>query len=178
MAELRYIARVPWLAPSAGDPYPKGAPKWRSVQGGSTPALGEPLVAAFIPVVNTSGRLAPADPTGAPSSVDNVGWVQASKIDRECVFRIEAPATGWNGVHGVLLVLIYDQSGGLDDPAFPHNFQGQLAVLKIVVASPAGPTPISDLLPDMGEEIRRRVEELLASKSAAALNGALMRPPR
>jgi hypothetical protein len=182
MAELRYIARIPWIPPGAGQPYPQNPPRLRSVMAGTDPGLGKALFAVFIPVVRSNGKLEPADSNGKPSTVADAGWAQDFTSNIQGMFRIEARAEWWDRVSGVVLALIYDQSG-LDDPTFPRTFkeqlaaEGQLAAANVAAASTAQPRSVSQLPPDMRDEVQRQVQQLLGSNSAD-LNTAVIPPPR
>lgn len=183
--KLSYTAELPWIGPSAGDFHDDGGKYWRSVKGGTNPALGNAVMAAFVPVILKDGKLVPAnadgkekDEHGNDITVAKVGWIHACEIDDTRMFSIEAPAEAWQWrVRGVLVVLLYNEAKP-PDQTHPESYSGQFEMLeRIKPVHPAGPTPISALPAAMKEETQARLEELLKDETAAQLNRAVVRPP-
>lgn len=148
--------------------------------GGTDPALGNAMMVAFVPVVEDGDRFVAAEGGGTPGKVMDVGWVQACESSGPGrLFSVEAPASRWTrDITGVLMVLVYNQSGRLAHPASGVTFAAQLEFFgasKDIV--PAEPTPVSRLPGDMKEETRERLDALLGAQPSQRLRRALTRLP-
>ena len=180
MSEVRYTVQLPWIGPQLGDLVASGTEKWLTLGGATDPALGSALMAAFVPVIEDADRFAAADGTGTRRDVEDVGWVQACESSGAARrFSVEVPASRWTDkIKGVLVVLVYNQSGTLSQPSFPETYPGQLEFYgagKGIV--PAKPTPIASLPGAMKEETRRRLNELLKAQTSKRLRKGLTRLP-
>ena len=111
----RYLAAIPWIGPLVGAEIGErnGTAARVPLAGAADPALGPALAAAFVPVVADAARdrYAPADPSGAPAGVLDVGWLQDLRSGDDHWFGIETEAHRLRGEFaGVLMILLYDQS--------------------------------------------------------------------
>ncbi len=175
-----YVIETPFVGPTIRReaPSPGQRPKV-TVSGGTNPALGDALMAAFVPVSRQGERFVPVDGRASrPAHVAQVGWVSPCKCDDDRNFSLNPPAHLWDGnITGVLMALVYDQAG----PP-PSNFPGSPQRHEVVTrTTPKGPIaevmPISELLPEVAQEMERKLDQLLHNHAAARLNPAVIRKP-
>lgn len=158
---LKYSVRLPWIGPILGPRASRNA----AVQIGAAadPLLGKALAAVFVPVERGSKRLVPITPDGKQGTVDEVGWIDRPKSDREGRFRIEVPRPCWSAhVKSVLMLLVYDLSGRVaaeDWPVYLGNLLHREKGSASALARGAG--TISELPARERDEIRKRIEDLL-----------------
>ena len=165
----RYLAAIPWIGPLVGAEIGErnGAAARVPLAGAADPALGPALVAAFVPVVADAARdrYAPADPSGAPAGVLDVGWLQDLRSGDDHWFGIETEAHRLRGEFaGVLMILLYDQSPP-GAAAIAARGSARLAF------------PIAELPAAARDAIVRQLEELLAQEPLKLLRPALIEVP-
>jgi cholesterol oxidase len=170
---LRYRAELAWLGPIQGG-IRRGRDLRVRIGGASDPALGEALAAVLLPVVRDQDDKHFELPSnnGKPREIVDIGWAFALDNDRDGHFRFDVPTVLWEGgVGGVLMVLLYDQSGIFPqenggpsgDRRFPGTWVDQLEALDVKLAAPEARrgAPIRDLPEPMQIEIANRVSTLL-----------------
>ncbi|MEX0744565.1 MAG: alkaline phosphatase D family protein [Phycisphaeraceae bacterium] len=150
----RYLTEIPWIGPLLVDAVDSQRNALVGIGAASNPSLGEALAAILVPVdANCTG----SDPSGDPP------WRVASlQSDGNGRFKIDAPAEFWKGkMAGLLMVLVYDHSGAAAARSFPDTW-----------------SPVSDLPPNVREEVQTRIHKLL-EKGAKHLEPGLIehKPP-
>lgn len=157
---LRYSARLPWIGPILGLGRKPGSVH---VGAAADPLLGKALAAVFVPVKRDNQCLVPVNPDGKPGTVADAAWIDWPNCDREGRFRMEAPGACWSGAApAVLMVLIYDLSGGVAAEDWPGYLEALLSAETSRTATlnrKAG--PISGLPARERNELATRIEELL-----------------
>jgi hypothetical protein len=159
----RYLAQLPWIGPILGERFGASGTRLVRLAAAADPLLGSPLAVVFLPVKKETARPERLVPLHA-------GWVAPIEADGSAGFQLHAPEKFWDGeAHGVLMVLLYDRSTVLYEPAtgkasnriFPDNLPGQIQHLSEGKATVDGPIPVPDLPGPIREEIERRVRRLL-----------------
>ena len=126
-----YSAVLPWLGPVLG-PWQEGDPVV-PVGAVSDPVLGKALAVAFVPVRRARERL---DPVRRGDAI--VAWLAPCHGDKDGCLRIDAPRAWWDGVDGVLMLLVYDYSSIVDDQV-PATLEAQLARFAPTLKLATGP---------------------------------------
>jgi cholesterol oxidase len=182
---LKYAAQLPWIGPIVGQAGSEAEALVR-IGGASDPVLGNALLAVFLPVIRDAERrcFVASNANGEGSNVVDVGWAASLENDRNGHFRLDAQFGIWAGeIAGVLMLLLYDQSGVFLDPStgksgnrlFPVSWDAQIEELDStsVPPDPARTTPIRDLPEPMQAEIKCRVCDLLTRPSKALEPGLI-----
>lgn len=113
MVQLKLVARLFDRGPYVRSGTALGAGAKVLLSGKVAPHQGTGTVfaAAAVPVIVHEGRLVPGNSKGEPATID-VARLYDVQVDGSMAFRIEAEASWWTGVEGVLMALLYDMDMG------------------------------------------------------------------
>ena len=175
--QVRFRAEIAWLGPIMGAPLTEGGRSVVKIVGAEDPALGKSFAAALVPVTQSQHHF---QQTGTASKFD-------ADSDVHGWFALESPIDLWQGVEGVLLILLYSVSGDLQywtyqnvDASVPYDPGAQAFLSRVNVAA--------RILPDMPDEMKERVKaaiddeiaRFLRRETAEKLQDGLvqLRPPK
>jgi len=179
----RYTVEIPWKGPILGDVVDRDGIPCLPLGGAANPALGDALVAVFVPVViNHQGTHFVAAPPGLREvagalgvKCDENGWLQR-EIEASFLER---------GVEGVLMLLVYNE--WKFDPHLPalsnESFAEVAMKIQDKVASAAGskggypdyrPRLARSLTASDSETILAPLDELLQQQRCSDLRPALI----
>jgi len=156
--QVRFRAEIAWLGPIMSAPLTEGGRSVVKIVGAEDPALGKSFAAALVPVKQSNHHFqqsGTASKFDADSDVN--GW-----------FALESPVDLWQGVEGVLLILLYSVSGDLQywtyqnvDASVPYDPGASAVISRVNVAA--------RILPDMTEEMKKRVKAAIDDEIACFL---------
>jgi len=163
----RFVAKPFWIGPIIASAYAGGGNQPIAISGQVDPGQGKAQAAGLVPVMKKDGLFFAADKAGKKVDLKAVARLLDVPSDGDGWFTLEAEAEWWDGVYGVLVVLMYyvDLGSG--------PFFGRLASLTATprrqgprgaALSPA-PSKVTDTLPawspDAREAMYRALSELL-----------------
>jgi hypothetical protein len=156
--QVRFRAEIAWLGPIMGAPLTEGGRSVVKIVGAEDPALGKSFAAALVPVTQSQHHF---QQTGTASKFD-------ADSDVHGWFALESPIDLWQGVEGVLLILLYSVSGDLQywtyqnvDASVPYDPGAQAFLSRVNVAA--------RILPDMPDEMKERVKAAIDDEIARFL---------
>src|SRR5258705_11991449 len=107
------VAEIPWIGPRLGHRSPSDS-AYVPIAGALNPVFAKAFSVAFIPVLRDGeaggGRFVPADRRGALRLASEVAQLVQVESDGYGWFVLQAKASWWEKVDGVLVVLLYDTS--------------------------------------------------------------------
>lgn len=113
MVQLKLVARLFDRGPyvRSGTALGANAKVFLSGKVAASQGTGTVFAAAAVPVVVHEGRLVPGNSNGEPSTIE-VARLYEVQVDGSMAFQLEAEASWWTGVEGVLMALLYDLDMG------------------------------------------------------------------
>lgn len=132
------------------------------ISGCASASHSDPQMAVLVPVIERDGRYVPASNGSPEDDITKVGWYCHVAVDSEGGrwFGMEAPDSLWQGVQGVLVMLIYNGPG----------YDGDLFPLYANVMLESSVPPPSGLL--------RRLQPAIRDEAARALLQAMRERPQ
>lgn len=141
------------------------------ISGSASASHSDPQMAVLVPVIEQGGRYVPAS-NGSPEDITKVGWYCHVAVDAQGGrwFGLEGPDHLWQGVHGVLVMLVYN-GPGYDDDLFP---------LRADVMLESAPPPsglLRQLPPAIRDEAAKALLQAMRDRPQPYLREAVIEEP-
>ena len=170
---VKFFAEICWLGPIIGvSALRDGMPKVR-IAGAENPALGKCFGAALVPVKTEGLKFRGDVAQSTEIKSDQYGW-----------FHVDARASLWDGVEGVLVILLYNQSSKLEYYTYEDYKPEPADKARSAAIALSRAHSFAQILKPMPDELKSQIEGAIAEavkellkRSAEDLRDGLVKLP-